>query len=207
MNETSERGLSLELRHTGERLNLRRVRSRQGVEELQIAGSLPPRREGPPLHIHAAEDEHGEVLAGTLSAMADGTVLQIAAGGSARFPRGSAHRWWNAGDVDVVFRGVATPVVDLDRFLHALFDVLNAAPAGRPSIFYLAHVLHRHRRTQTALLMPRWLQAVIFPVVVALGTSLGKYRGTTWPGCPARCTGAPAVECEQGNRPLDRAAS
>ena len=35
------------------------------------------------------------------------------------------------------------------------------------------------------------VQAMLFRAVVALGTLLGKYRGTDWPGCPARCTGAP----------------
>jgi len=163
------------------------------VDELHLAGTLPPRREGPPLHIHAFEDEHGQVIAGTLSAMLDGKTLTIEAGGSARFPRGSAHRWWNAGDQELVFRGVATPVVDLDRYLQALFEVLNAGPAGRPPLFYLAQVLWRHRRTQTALVVPRLLQSMMFPVFVFVGTLLGKYRGNSWPGCPARCPGAPYV--------------
>ena len=192
MNTSQRRALVLELRHTGERLELRRVRSSQGVEEIQLDGSLPPQRQGPPLHVHFAEDEHGEVLSGTLSALVDGRELRVEAGGSARFPRGSAHRWWNDGDKDVVFRGIATPAVDLDRFLQALFEVINAGPAGRPSVFYLAHVLHRHRRTQLALVMPRLIQPVLLPLVILVGTILGRYRGTAWPGCPVRCTGAPA---------------
>ena len=192
MNEAVHRGLVLEVRHTGERLVLHRARDSRGVEELYLAGSLPPHREGPPLHIHAFEDEHGEVVSGTLAAMLDGKTLSIPAGGSARFPKGRAHRWWNAGDDELVFRGVATPVVDLDRFLQALFEVVNAGPANRPPLFYLAHVLYRHRKTQTTLIMPPVLQAVALPIVVLMGTLLGKYRGSDWPGCPARCTGAPS---------------
>ena len=190
MNTSQQRALTIKLRHTGERLELRRILSRDGIEEIQLDGSLPPQRQGPPLHVHFAEDEHGEVLSGTLSAVVDGRELRVSAGESARFPRGSAHRWWNDGDTELVFRGIVTPAVDLDRFLQALFEVINAAPAGRPSLFYLAHVLHRHRRTQLALVMPRMLQRVMLPLVVIIGTMLGRYRGTAWPGCPTRCAGA-----------------
>jgi hypothetical protein len=38
------------------------------------------------------------------------------------------------------------------------------------------------------------VQAVLFRVIVALGTLLGRYRGTDWPGCPDRCAPAPMAE-------------
>jgi hypothetical protein len=69
--------------------------------------------------------------------------------------------------------------------------VVNASPPGRPSLFYMAHVLHRHRRTQVALNMPRLMETVLFPAIIFVGHLLGRYRGTNWPGCPGRCTGAP----------------
>jgi mannose-6-phosphate isomerase-like protein (cupin superfamily) len=191
MPSTSEGSLVLELRHTGERLVLHRARDTQGIEELHLSGTLPARREGPPLHIHAFEDEDGQVVSGTLSASLDGKTMTVGPGGGARFPKGSAHRWWNAGDEELIFRGVATPAVDLDRFLQALFEVLNAGNSGRPPLFYLAHVLYRHRKTQTALVMPRIAQSVMLPIMVLVGTIIGKYRGRAWPGCPERCVGAP----------------
>jgi hypothetical protein len=72
-----------------------------------------------------------------------------------------------------------------------VFEVMNAGAPNRPPLFYLAHVALRHRRTQTVLVMPSPVQAILFPVVVLLGRLFGRYRGTDWPGCPARCTGAP----------------
>jgi len=191
MTQAKDSALTIELKHTGERLTLRRIKNASGVEELHLSGTLPPHRDGPPLHVHFAEDEQGEVISGTLSALLDGKTIQVKAGNRARFPKGSAHRWWNDGDQELVFQGVATPAVDLDRYLQALFEVINAGPTRRPPIFYMAHVLHRHRKTQLALVMPRVVQRVLFPIVVFLGTVLGKYRGTDWPGCPARCSGAP----------------
>jgi hypothetical protein len=79
----------------------------------------------------------------------------------------------------------------LDRYVHAVLEVMNAGAPNRPPFFYLAHVALRHRRTQTVLVAPPVIQAVLFRVLVVLGTFFGRYRGTEWPGCPARCTGAP----------------
>jgi len=71
--------------------------------------------------------------------------------------------------------------------------VLNAGPPGRPPLFYMAHLSWRHRRTQTVLFAPPWVQAVLVPTVVLIGTILGRYRGTAWPGCPDRCIDAPTA--------------
>jgi hypothetical protein len=81
-------------------------------------------------------------------------------------------------------------------YLQAVFEVVNAGPKNRPPLFYMAHVALRHRRTQTALGMARPLQAILFRAVVVLGTLLGRYRGSEWPGCPARCAGAPTIAGE-----------
>jgi hypothetical protein len=163
---------------------------------LELKGLLPPHREGPPLHIHYAEDEEGRVRSGRISAVLDGRQITAGPGESVRFPRGSAHRWWNEGDEPLVFEGYARPVVDLDRCLQAIFEVVNAGPNGKPSLFYIAHAALRHRRTQAVLIMPRPIQAVLFRVAVLVGTVLGRYRGDDWPGCPSRCADAPMVAGE-----------
>jgi quercetin dioxygenase-like cupin family protein len=189
--EDRSAALVLENRHTGETLALRRVMRGDQVW-LELKGSLPPRSEGPPLHIHFAEDEEGHVTSGTLSALVDGKRITVGAGQLASLPRGLAHRWWNEGDEPLTFLGFSGPLVDLDRYLQAVFEIMNAGPAGRPPLFYLAHLAVRHRRTQAVLLMPRPLQAVLFRVIVAIGTVLGRYSGIDWPGCPSRCLGAPS---------------
>ena len=60
--------LQLELRHTGEILRMRRVRDSEGQTILALDRSLPPRADGPPLHIHFHQREEGIVKAGTLGA-------------------------------------------------------------------------------------------------------------------------------------------
>ena len=196
MKQSNDQAVTLELKHIGERLTMRRIKTDDGVEELHLTGSLPAHRQGPPLHIHFEEDEYVEVVPGTLSALVDGNTLVMKAGDSGHFPKGSVHRWWNDGDEELVLRGVVTPVVDLDRYLQAMFEVLNAGAPNRPPIFYMAHLACRHRKTQSALVVPRAVQRILFPIVVLLGTVLGKYRGTAWPGCPSRCSGAPLARQE-----------
>lgn len=197
MTSSPPSALRLENRHTGEVLELRRQRL-GGMVVLEIRGTLPPHRQGPPLHIHHDEDEEGVVIAGRLSAELGGRRLSAGPGEAVQLPRGVPHRWWNEGDEPLSFVGRARPVVDLDRFLQAVFEVVNAGPPGRPPFVYLAHAALRHRRTQQVVGMPPLVQAILFRAVVAVGTVLGRYRGTDWPGCPARCTGAASPRTDEG---------
>jgi len=183
--------LILENRHTGERLELQRT-IRNGQPSLIIRGTLPPHRQGPLLHVHHAETEKGRVLAGTLSATVDGRDFRAGAGEVIRFPAGSVHRWWNDGNDTLVAEGYVTPLVDLDQYLQAVFDVLNSGRAAdRPPLFYMAHVMWRYRRTQGVRLMPNAIQMLLWPLIVGIGTMLGHYRGTDWPGSPSRCRELP----------------
>jgi quercetin dioxygenase-like cupin family protein len=188
--------LTIENRHTGEILRMRRVRNAQGQIVLTLEGTLPPHTSGPPLHVHFHEHEEGIVKAGTLGAQLGKEKIIVPTGGTAVLPAGIPHRWWNAGDDLLEFNGQAVPAVDLDRYLQAVFAVLNASPNGRPSIFYLAHVLWRHRDTQLLAVPPRPIQRIVFPVVLFIGRVLGKYRGSTWPGSPESCPGAPLVDAD-----------
>lgn len=105
--------------------------------------------------------------AGSLEARVGNENIVVPAGGTAVFPPGVVHTWWNAGEDLLEISGRATPAVDLDRYLQALFAVLNASVSGRPSIFYLAHVLWRHRHTQAVLAPPR---AICKPARSVLGS-------------------------------------
>jgi hypothetical protein len=175
-------------------LSLRRF-LKDDVECLELRGSLAAGRDGPPLHVHYLADETGTVRKGVLTALVGGVRVQAGVGETVVLPKSVPHRWWNEGPEDLEFDGTAVPAVDLDRQLQAIFEIVNAGPSGRPSLFYMAPMALRHWDTQAILVPPRPVQAVLFRVVVLLGTLLGKYGGTDWPGCPARCTGAPPIGC------------
>ena len=129
--------LRLENRHTREVLILRRMRHGDQVF-LELEGSVPPKGEGPPLHVHLIEREEGEVVAGVMSAVVGGAAIKVRAGESAVFPAGVPHRWWNAEDQPLQTKGRVVPIADLDRFLQGIFAVANAGQAGRMPLFYVA---------------------------------------------------------------------
>ena len=191
--------LTLENRHTGEILRMRRVRDVQGKIIMTMDGTLPPGTSGPPPHVHFHEYEEGSVKAGTLGARVGDRKIVVPAGGTAVLPARVVHSWWNAGDDMLEFSGQVTPVVDLDRYLQAVFAVVNASESGRPSVFYMAHVLWRHRHTQAVAMPPRVVQRIVLPVILLVGRVLGKYRGDNWPGSPGSCPGAPQVHAENAH--------
>ena len=191
--------LQIDNRHTGEWLRLRRVRE-QGVEILELEGGVPPHGEGPPEHIHVGQVEEGYVVSGELTATVDGRRVTVIAGNAAVFPADVPHRWWNEADEPLVFKGRAIPAGNLDEFLHSIFAIVNASPKGRPSLFHLAHLLHRNRRANQVLMLPMWLQRIVFPVVIAIGHVVGAYPRSGWPGSPDSATTAPLVTESTGAR-------
>ena len=174
--------LHLHNRHSGERLHLTR-----GVEDsrevLSLEGSLPPHCEGPPMHVHVDQDESGEVTSGRLSAILDGRTITLGTGERAFFPRGARHRWWNAGDEPLVFKGTADPAGDLDQYLEGIFAIINASASGRPSLFHIAHLSLRHP-SQRVSPAPPWVDRILFRIIVAIGTLVGAYPASGWPGAP-----------------------
>src|SRR5262249_38051696 len=134
MADSGVRELIIDYRHTGERVAMRRVKRGDEVW-LEVKVSIPAHQQGPPLHIHVAENEEGGVRSGTLSVELNGRRFTAGPGEQVSLPRGSAHRWWNDGKEPLVWEGHVRPAVDFDRFLQATFEVLNAGPAGRPTLF------------------------------------------------------------------------
>ena len=80
--------LTLENRRNGEILRMHRRRDAEGGIVLYIDGTLPPKADGPPLHVHVREREEGIVKAGTLGARVGGEKIVVANWGRRRL----AHR-------------------------------------------------------------------------------------------------------------------
>lgn len=185
--------LVLESPDKRERLFLTRIRGGQNQDILKIHGTLASGVQGPPLHTHFQISEETTVLKGKLGVLLDGKQLVIAAGETCVFPPGSKHTWWNAGEELIEFSGQAIPAGDLDTYLQGVFALVNSSPTGKPSFFYLAHLLWRHQKTHALIHPPRFLQNIAIPIIVFVGWLLGRYQGDRWPACPTSCTGAPVI--------------
>ena len=69
----------------------------------QTGGSLGlfeaevPAGEGPPFHVHGAEEEFFRVLSGVFGFWCGSDYVELSAGGTIVIPRGAAHRFQNVG--------------------------------------------------------------------------------------------------------------
>ena len=90
-----------------------------------------PPMSGPPLHVHAREDEFFYVLEGELMFEVDGVCHTVRAGGSVGLLRGTPHRYQNFTEHTARLLIVTTP----GDFAH-FFEELSAItpPGGLPSI-------------------------------------------------------------------------
>jgi quercetin dioxygenase-like cupin family protein len=90
-------------RHTiGPRLTLtphEAVTVRRSTPELiEVEVEYAPGGERPPAHLHPAQDETFEVLAGTIAVRVDGEERTYGRGDTFEVPRGAAHQMWNPAD-------------------------------------------------------------------------------------------------------------
>lgn len=67
-------------------------------EALEVEATYGPASKAPPRHLHPAQDEHFEVLAGTIRAVVGEEERTLGPGETLDIPRGTPHKMWNPGD-------------------------------------------------------------------------------------------------------------
>ena len=160
----------------GERLTfLRRVPGPNGdrleVENVVSSGV------GPPMHVHHYQTEALTVREGRIGWQRPGQAPQFAGPGeTVVFPAGDAHRFWNAGSGDLRCTGYVEPADNIEYFLGEIFASTKRNGGARPDPLDAAYLARRYRSEFAMLVVPALVQRVVFPVVVAVGTLLGRYR-------------------------------
>jgi hypothetical protein len=97
-------------------------------------------------------------------------------GESATFAPGEVHRFWNAGDDELVCNGYVRPPDNLDYFLPQIYASIRANGGRRPRLFDGAYLLSRYRSEFGMADPPHPVQPVLFPIVVFIGRLLGLHR-------------------------------
>jgi quercetin dioxygenase-like cupin family protein len=160
----------------GERLTfLRRVEGPAG-DRLEVENVVKP-GSGPPMHAHLHQEEGITVHEGRLAYQRPGEEPQFAGpGDTVVFAPGEAHKFWNAGEEDLLGSGYVQPADNLEYFLTAIYESQRENGGKRPDPFEAAF-LARHFRSEFEMSeIPALVQRVVFPVQVALGRLLGKYK-------------------------------
>lgn len=160
----------------GERITfLRKVPGRTG-DRLEVENVVTP-GSGPPMHVHHHQEEALTVARGRIGYQRPGEPPQFAGPGEmAAFKAGEAHKFWNAGTEDLVCTGYIEPADNIEYFLTELYASTKRSGGQRPDPFDAAFLTRRYRSEFAMLEIPAPVQRFVFPLQVALGSLLGRYR-------------------------------
>lgn len=160
----------------GERLTfLRRSRTPEG-EVLEVENVVQPGG-GPPMHVHHFQREGLTVVSGRVGYQRKGEEPRFAGpGDSVTFEPGEAHRFWNAGSEELRCTGFISPPDSVEYFLSAIYAAQKKSGSMRPDAFDAAYLMTRYRSEFGMDEIPAFVQRFVFPVQVALGHLLGRYR-------------------------------
>jgi quercetin dioxygenase-like cupin family protein len=160
----------------GERLEFLARRRDDRGEYLEARNVVAP-GSGPPMHVHHLQEESLTVVQGTMGYQRRGEPEQTAGPGeTVTFPAGDAHRFWNAGDDDIVCTGTIRPPDNIEYYLGEVFASMRRNGGKRPGLFDAAYLSLRYRSEFEILEAPAPVRQLVFPVIVAVGTLLGRHR-------------------------------
>lgn len=159
----------------GERLTfMKRIREADGERVIGEACVAPGA--GPPMHVHHLQEEGFTVVQGRIGLQRAGREPQFAnAGETIVFRAGEPHRFWNAGTDELRCTAYVKPAGNVEYFLGALFASQKSNGGSRPSLFDVAFLMHRYRSEYRMTEIPSVVQRLVFPVLIAIGSVLGKY--------------------------------
>jgi len=160
---------------SGERLTFDRRIPRPEGDRLEGHNLVGP-GSGPPMHVHHYQEEGLTVQRGRIGYERPGQPPQYAGPGeTVVFRAGEAHRFWNAGDEDLLCTAYIEPADNIEYFLGQVFDSQRRNGGHRPDPFEVAFLASRYRSEFGMLAIPAPVQRLLFPVLVALGKLMGKY--------------------------------
>jgi quercetin dioxygenase-like cupin family protein len=172
--------MSITLPHTieniiGEKLTFLRIVIKDGVEYLETESEVQPDA-GPPMHVHYMQDESLTVLSGKIGyQQLKGEKKYAGPGETVLFKTGVPHKFWNAGNDLLRLSGYASPANNVVYFLSHIYRSMNEN-GGRPGMYDVAYLLRRYKTEFRMLEIPTFVQKLIFPVVLFLGSISGKKK-------------------------------
>ena len=154
---------------------LRRVPGTNG-ERLEVENVVGP-GSGPPMHVYHYQEEALTVVQGRIGYQRQGESAQFAGPGeTVTFRAGEAHRFWNAGEDELRCTGFIEPADNIEYFLGAIYESQKRNGGPQPDTFDAAFLVRRYQSEFGMVEIPAPVQRFVFPLQVAIGTLLGRYR-------------------------------
>ena len=168
---------------TGESMTFVTTSRETGGEYVEIELRADPDAFVASAHVHPAQTERFEVVSGTLGLEVDGETVTARAGAVVEVAPGQAHKWWNAGESELVFRCEIRPALQFEQLIETMFALAadgKTNKRGLPNPFRLAVIATAHFDTVVLPFPPVWAQKAALAVGAPLGKALG-YTATYTP--------------------------
>jgi quercetin dioxygenase-like cupin family protein len=127
-------------------------------------------------HVHPSQTETFEILQGRIAAKVDDEAIEAGAGDVLVVEPGQAHKWWNAGESELVFRTEIRPPLEFERLIETMFSLATDGKTNRkglPNPLRLA-VIASHHLDDVVLPFP---PVVLQKLGLALAAPLGRLAG------------------------------
>jgi mannose-6-phosphate isomerase-like protein (cupin superfamily) len=137
-------------------------------ELLEVEAVYRPASKPPPKHLHPAQDEHFEVLAGQVRVRAGDQDRVLRQGDAFDILRGTAHQLWNPAGEEARIRWETRPAGRTEQWFEAL-DAIVSRTGAPPTPLTVGPLLAEYRDTFRLAIRPAVLERIAVTVLAAVG--------------------------------------
>lgn len=178
-------GEQLENPVTGEVLIFHETAAESGGEVVSVETIVRPGGFVAAAHVHPAQTERFNVLAGTVEFHVGGETVHASVGDEVVVPPGTAHRFRNAGDEEARFLMEVRPALKFESLIETMFTLAAEGKTGKrglPGPLRLAVIAREHFDTVRLPFPPAPLQRAALAVGAPVGRALGYPATVARPG-------------------------
>ena len=128
-------------------------------------------------HIHPLQDEHFEVISGTLRGRVGGKEFAASPGEKFVAHAGTPHVWWNSGDDELHVLAEVRPALRFENFFETFFGLAQEGKVnpktGLPNLLQMAVMMRAFRNELVLARPPRIAQTLLFGLLAPIGRLLG----------------------------------
>ncbi len=161
---------------TGERLTFIKTASDTDGEVTVVEVAVRPDGFVAAAHVHPNQTEIFRVVSGRMGAKLGREKIEAGSGEVLAIEPGVAHKFWNAGEDDLVFVAEVRPSLEWESLIETMYSLAadgKTSKKGMPNPFRLAVIAHAHFDVVQLPVIPAWMQKT----ALAMGAPLGKALG------------------------------
>ena len=171
---------------TGETLVFRTTSADTNGERVVVETFVEPNGAVAAAHVHPAQEELFEILAGELQFRVGKKTIVAKPGDRVLVPAGTAHQFENIGDETAHFVCEVSPALGFEQLIETMFSLAEDGKVnkkGMPNPLRLAVIARHHFGDVRLPFPPAWLQRLGLAFGAPVGRLLG-YTATYEPAAP-----------------------